>query len=198
MADNDITLESIADEGARNTAQSLINTAVTTAKTDAESQINALKSAHDTAMSDMQKKLDDMELAAAGSGIGAVTGSGGELTTRQRELLAKREADRSEAERVKAIQSKDVEIQSLKAEKLDRLKTEAVAAGVPEGLIALAESPEALEVEITRYKLYRGETTETRQPSSNPTATTSSAPATGDSDALSAMTNLLRSAGMPG
>ena len=113
MAENDITLESIADEGARNTAQSLINTAVTTAKTDAESQINALKSAHDTAMSDMQKKLDDMELAAAGSGIGAVTGSGGELTTRQRELLAKREADRSEAERVKAIQSKDVEIQGL-------------------------------------------------------------------------------------
>ena len=180
MADNDITLESIADEGARTTAKSLVEAAVTSAKADAESQISALRSNHDTAMAELQKKFENMELAAAGSGGGGMTGSGSELTTRQRELLAKREADKAEADRVKAIQ------------------TAAIAAGVPEGLIGLAESPEALEVEITRYKLYRGESTETRQSSSNPTATTSSAPATGDLDAVSAMTNLLKSAGMPG
>ena len=198
MADNDITLESIADEGARTTAKSLVEAAVTSAKADAESQISALRSNHDTAMAELQKKFENMELAAAGSGGGGMIGSGSELTTRQRELLAKREADKAEADRVKAIQSKDVEIQGLRAEKLARLKTEAIATGVPEGLIGLAESPEALEVEITRYKLYRGESTETRQSSSNPTATTSSAPATGDLDAVSAMTNLLKSAGMPG
>jgi len=150
MADK--TFESVV-EGLDEADRKLVTDAIEKVKTDAQKQINDVRSDLDGKLSEANKRADDAEFDLAGRD-GSVSGRTTELTTAQQRLVAQREAAAKEAERAATDAAKDEKIAEFEKRFFDSAVEAAKSSGVPEAILATCKTEAEVKTAVLTHEHY--------------------------------------------
>ena len=150
------TIEDIPEEH-REIVTGLVGTAVTAGVKEIQDQFDTFKSEHNSALDTLKSEKADLEVKLAGHDGGSSTGTNGnELNDRQQKLIADQEDAKRTKDHADALSAKDVRYDTLSKSYAEVLRVEAAKTGVPKALLDTAETPEAINLEIARFKAYGG------------------------------------------
>lgn len=150
-------LKTIEDTNVRTAVSEVIKSIASTH----EDNIKTLDSKHDTSLSDLNKKVKDLEFTAAGDDNG-IGGGNPELTAAQKSLQDKWNQDDADAKTKFDLDQTAAKLVDQEATILNYMKDEAKRDGIPDSILELSDSSAKLTELSTIYKAGRGDSSDSR------------------------------------